>query len=132
MPENTETQTQSLYDDMRWTDAIYANETEPFKFAVRNMVQKLETNAIDIVNGAKAVQRQAMYTIENVQRNQHIMQTAVNAVLDMEKHVDVRKQLWTQFHQLLNLATNVETAVCHRDLVLATIGDHIAQRRANA
>ena len=130
MPVNTETTTQSLYDDMRWTDAMYANETEPFKFAVRNMVQKLETNAIDIVNSAKAVQNRAQYTIENVQRNQHVLQTAVNAVLDMEKHVDERKQLWLQFMQLLNLAT--VDAVVHRDLVLATIGAHIAQRVANA
>ena len=132
MPVNTETQTPSLYDDGRWTDAIYANESEPFKFAVRCMVQQLELNAIEIVANAKAVQRQAQYTIENVQANQMVLQTATNAVLDMEKSVDARKQLWKQFRQLLALVTSDATEVAHRDLVLSTIGEHIAQRVANA
>jgi hypothetical protein len=132
MPVNTETQTPSLNDDCRWTDAIYANESEPFKFAVRCMVQELDLNAIEIVANAKAVQRQAQYTIENVQANQMVLQTATNAVSVMEKSVDARKQLWKQFRQLLALVSSDATEVAHRDLVLLTIGEHIAQRVANA
>ena len=130
MPVNTTTETPSAFDDMNWTDSIYAKESDAFKRAVRSMINKVDFNLSQCVRYAEAVKRMANYTLENVQRNEMVLQSVTQVATELENCVNERKQLWLQFVALLDLATT--GAINHKDLVLHQIGEHAARRTVQA